>query len=167
MPGPRNAKRKKQMQIQKEKRYKSPRTSLDVAAALEHERAYRPLPSQPLRYTAYLPSTPAKTLQTPNDAQSTRDVSTGVPQTPCNQRPPNLTSPSLPKRPCIEDNGDGFRVRDVVDFIESRFASPPSLEDPLCAEFSQEEVLDMLCTVLPEETATVLLRPSVMMHFAD
>jgi hypothetical protein len=55
----------------------------------------------------------------------------------------------------IHDPGNGPRVRDVQAFLSSFFAQPPSLEDPLCAEFSQEEVLQMLCTILPEETAMV------------
>lgn len=55
----------------------------------------------------------------------------------------------------IHDPGNGPRVRDVQAFLSSFFAQPPSLEDPLCAEFSQEEVLQMLCTILPGETAMV------------
>ncbi|KAG2338947.1 hypothetical protein BDR05DRAFT_892515 [Suillus weaverae] len=58
--------------------------------------------------------------------------------------------------PIIHDPGNGPRVRDVRGFLASFFAQPPSLEDPLCAEFSQEEVLQMLCTTLSEETAMVL-----------
>lgn len=58
--------------------------------------------------------------------------------------------------PIIHDPGNGPRVRDVRGFLASFFAQPPSLEDPLCAEFSQEEVLQMLCTALSEETAIVL-----------
>jgi hypothetical protein len=57
--------------------------------------------------------------------------------------------------PIIHDPGNGPRVRDVRGFLVSFFAQPPSLEDPLCAEFSQEEVLQMLCTALSEETAIV------------
>jgi len=37
------------------------------------------------------------------------------------------------------------------------------MDDPLCAEFAKREILQMLCTVLPEETALVrplLLHPS-------
>jgi hypothetical protein len=39
--------------------------------------------------------------------------------------------------------------------LASSFAQPPAMDDPMCAEFSQDEVLQMLCTVLPEETALV------------
>ncbi|KAJ6482917.1 hypothetical protein C8R47DRAFT_577324 [Mycena vitilis] len=62
----------------------------------------------------------------------------------------------LPQKPFIHDPGNGHRVRDTRAFLSSFFAQPPALDDPLCAEFSQDEVLQMLCTVLPEETALIL-----------
>ncbi|KAJ7682884.1 hypothetical protein B0H17DRAFT_942495 [Mycena rosella] len=64
----------------------------------------------------------------------------------------------LPQKPFIHDPGNGQRVRDMRAFLTSpfNFAQPPALDDPLCAEFSQNEVLQMLCTVLPEETALIL-----------
>ena len=61
--------------------------------------------------------------------------------------------------PYIHDPGNGPRVKNTRTFLTSYFAQPPSLDEPLCAEFAQEEVLQMLCTVLPEETA--LVRPSL------
>lgn len=64
----------------------------------------------------------------------------------------------VPQTPYIHDPGNGPRVRDTRTFLTSFFAHPPSLEDPLCAEFAQEEVLQMLMTVLPEETALVNIR---------
>jgi hypothetical protein len=57
--------------------------------------------------------------------------------------------------PFIHDPGNGPRVRDAKMFMNSFFAQPPALDDPLCREFAQEEVLEMLKTVLPEETALV------------
>ncbi|KAJ6526598.1 hypothetical protein DFH09DRAFT_1187567 [Mycena vulgaris] len=64
----------------------------------------------------------------------------------------------LPQKPFIHDPGNGQRVRDMRAFLTSsfNFAQPPALHDPLCAEFAQDEVLQMLCTVLPEETALIL-----------
>ncbi|KAI0089981.1 hypothetical protein BDY19DRAFT_888713 [Irpex rosettiformis] len=59
------------------------------------------------------------------------------------------------RNPCVEDFGDGPRVRDVQAFLNSKIAAPVSFEDPLCAEFGQREVLEMLCCVLPEETAMI------------
>ncbi|KAJ2934565.1 hypothetical protein H1R20_g2542, partial [Candolleomyces eurysporus] len=63
----------------------------------------------------------------------------------------------LKKPPVIHDPGNGPRVRDVKGFLKSEFfAQMPAFDDPLCAEFAQEEVLQMLQTVLPEEVATIL-----------
>ncbi|KAF5375404.1 hypothetical protein D9615_007991 [Tricholomella constricta] len=61
-----------------------------------------------------------------------------------------------PQLPFIHDPGNGPRVRDTRAFLGSFFAQPPALSIPLCAEFAQEEVLQMLMTVLPEETALIL-----------
>ena len=48
-----------------------------------------------------------------------------------------------PKSLYIHDPGNGPRVRDTRTFLTSYFAQPPSLHDPLCAEFAQEEVLQV------------------------
>ncbi|KAI0334144.1 hypothetical protein GY45DRAFT_1243126 [Cubamyces sp. BRFM 1775] len=64
--------------------------------------------------------------------------------------------PALLQKPFIYDPGNGPRVKDPRAFLSSRFAAPPSLDDELCAEFAEEAVLQMLCTVLPEETALIL-----------
>jgi len=62
----------------------------------------------------------------------------------------------VPQTPYIYDPGNGPRVRDTRAFLTSSyFSQPPALEDPLCAEFAQDEVLQMFYTVLPEETALV------------
>jgi hypothetical protein len=45
-------------------------------------------------------------------------------------------------------------------FIDSSFSQPAWMDDPLCAEFAQREILQMLYTVLPEETALVRTFPS-------
>ncbi|EAU87554.1 hypothetical protein CC1G_12353 [Coprinopsis cinerea okayama7 len=59
--------------------------------------------------------------------------------------------------PFIHDPGNGPRVRDAKAFLASRFfAQPPAWDNPMCAEFAQEEVLQMLMTVLPDETARIL-----------
>ncbi|KAI0632829.1 hypothetical protein C8Q77DRAFT_1059026, partial [Trametes polyzona] len=62
----------------------------------------------------------------------------------------------LLKTPFIYDPGDGPRVKDPRAFLASRLAAPPSLDDAMCAEFAEEAVLQMLCSVLPEETALIL-----------
>lgn len=57
--------------------------------------------------------------------------------------------------PNIYDPGTGPRVRNAREFLTSYFAQPPSLNDLLCAEFAQEEILQMLCTILSEDMAIV------------
>ncbi|TFK37608.1 hypothetical protein BDQ12DRAFT_652665 [Crucibulum laeve] len=60
-------------------------------------------------------------------------------------------------QPYIHDPGNGPRVRDPRAFLEGKFfVQDVALDDPMCAEFAQEEVLEMLKTVLPEETALIL-----------
>lgn len=159
MPGPRNAKKKKRVESQKEHRRRASQCSLDTTTVeVGH---YRPLPSQPLRYSEAsspdsrrLESQLSNKLSTPkpDDALKNRGEDEGHEEDEGHRE---LYADCLPKPPCIENKGDGFFIRDVIEFIDSRFASAPSLEDPLCAEFAQDEVLDMLCTVLPEETAMV------------
>lgn len=63
----------------------------------------------------------------------------------------------LPQEPPIYDPGNGPRVKNINAFFASSFCSPPSFDDELCAEFAQEEMLDMLYTVLPHELALVSL----------
>ncbi|KAJ7584845.1 hypothetical protein C8J56DRAFT_789123 [Mycena floridula] len=62
----------------------------------------------------------------------------------------------LPQDPFIYDPGNGPRVRDTGAFLDSFFAQPPAVNDAVCAEFAQQEILQMLKTVLPEETAMIL-----------
>ena len=78
----------------------------------------------------------------------------------------------LLQKPYIHDPGNGPRVRDARAFLDSYFAQPPALDDPLCAEFAQEEVLQMLCTILAEETAlvspsNVTFRSSLILRYPD
>ena len=62
---------------------------------------------------------------------------------------------SLPREPPVYDPGTGPRVKSMDEFLRSSFASEPTWDDELCAEFAQEEMLEMLRTVLPEEMALV------------
>jgi hypothetical protein len=61
----------------------------------------------------------------------------------------------LLSNPIIHDPGNGPRVKNMHAFLDSSFSHPACMDDPLCAEFAQREILQMLCTVLPEETALV------------
>ncbi len=71
--------------------------------------------------------------------------------------PPDDPTFILLSNPIIINHGDGPRVQDMRAFLDSLFAQPAWTADPLCAEFAQREILQMLCTVLPEETALVRL----------
>jgi hypothetical protein len=134
MPGPRNAKKGKKVRVKKCKKS----TSVTVIQA--------PAPPKP--------SPPVHKLEPPSS-----DIDFPS-YTPPHIRPtPYVQDLHDDFIPSIHDPGNGPRVRDVRAFLSSFFAQPPSLDDPLCAEFSQEEVLQMLCTTLPDETATVSTTP--------
>jgi hypothetical protein len=59
------------------------------------------------------------------------------------------------REPPVYDPGTGPRVRSMGEFLRSSFASEPTWDDELCAEFAQEEMMEMLREILPEEMALV------------
>ena len=61
----------------------------------------------------------------------------------------------LLREPPVYDPGTGPRVKSMDEFLRSSFASEPTWDDELCAEFAQEEMLEMLRAVLAEEMALV------------
>ncbi|KAH9948079.1 hypothetical protein B0H21DRAFT_806180 [Amylocystis lapponica] len=144
MPGPRNMRKKKQ--TQKARRSHSlGRPSFDN----DQDNAHRASDS-PTGTTADISAPPPlsqpvaiHTAHGHSEKLDNSDAHTCIPE-------------ALTKTPFIHDPGNGPRVRDARAFLASSFASPPSLDDPLCAEFAQDEVLQMLCSVLPMETATIL-----------
>jgi uncharacterized protein YbaR (Trm112 family) len=129
MPGPCNSKKKKKAIAKKNKKNIS---AIQATA-----------PPEPLPLVHELESPPS-------------NIVCAVHKPPLKQPSPRVRELHEEVLPIIHDPGNGPRVRDVRGFLASFFAQPPSLEDPLCAEFSQEEVLQMLCTALSEETAIVL-----------
>jgi len=68
---------------------------------------------------------------------------------------PDVPEETLLREPPIYDPGTGPRVKSMGEFLRSSFASEPTWDDELCAEFGQEEMLEMLRAVLPEEMALV------------
>ncbi|EKM52318.1 uncharacterized protein PHACADRAFT_211590 [Phanerochaete carnosa HHB-10118-sp] len=140
---------------------------------MDYER-YRPLRSQPLRYA----SRPTKASAHPSlqiggraPRHGPRDDTYPVEPTPrsafssfsSSSRAPSPEPEfhadargPLPAAPCVEDRGNGPHVHDIHAFLSSKLCSPPSLSDALCAEFAREEVLQMLCGVLPAETALIV-----------
>ncbi|KAH8823817.1 hypothetical protein DL96DRAFT_1615551 [Flagelloscypha sp. PMI_526] len=158
MPGPSNAKKGKRrssgsgrkVSHTKPKSWSSPRTSLDIVYAVPVEVdiiTKTPPPSTPLSpEEPIIPNVNAETNT--HDSQDFHELSDADDKN-------NAPSP-FADRPIIEDPGNGPRVRDMHAFLQSYFAVPPSLDDPLCAEFAQDEILEMLLTVLPYELALVL-----------
>ena len=158
MPGPQNAKKKKRAQQKK-----------------HHARAHSSAPTQKPRPASpdlssstlvTLLSCPPITTKVADEAEAlcpsphiklsdlekTSHSFHGTPYGPLDD--PTLI---LLSNPIIVNHGDGPRVRDMRAFLNSWFAQPPCIDDPLCAEFAQREILQMLCTVLTEETALVRL----------
>ena len=165
MAGPRNQKKRKQKK--KDKKTPAASTTVDVLNVSEPEPQTVPPPSEP--YIISRESLEAHPFP-PNDYEEHVEPCPPPPvpvQDPAeepaySQYPPyppeeegSAIPPSLLKTPFIHDPGNGPRVKDARAFLSSRFAAPPSVDDPLCAEFADEALAEMLCTVLPEETALV------------
>ncbi|KAF8183765.1 hypothetical protein K438DRAFT_1920148 [Mycena galopus ATCC 62051] len=132
MPGPRNSQKKRKSTNRRSK----PRLSLESTSSESSTDSQHILTPPPIT-----------SIHTPRVVAHGNE-NAGIEEEECPQ--------GLPQKPFIHDPGNGHRVRDTRAFLSSFFAQPPALDDPLCAEFSQEEVLQMLCTVLPEETALIL-----------
>lgn len=129
MPGPRNSKRQKKLNALKEKKWKRTtgcKPEVELVATPEACGKVSPAPN-----------VEEKDLATMRCVEL--DEVEGV----------------LPRQPPIYDGGTGPRVRSMGEFLRSNFASEPTWNDELCAEFAQEEMLEMLRTVLPEEMALV------------
>jgi len=47
-------------------------------------------------------------------------------------------------------------VRDLPAFLNSGFADPPALDEPMCRVFAAPDVYTLLCQLLPENTAMML-----------
>jgi hypothetical protein len=164
MPGPHNAKKNKRGR-KKKKNHTNSRTDTTTSSPSAHTThdTVPDLPSSPTLTPATLGVHEAEGICT--------DHREGIPRKGNNALPPP-SSPYGPKddptlillsNPIIHDPGNGPRVKNMRAFLNSSFSQPAFMDDPLCAEFAQREILQMLCTVLPEETALVsplLLHPS-------
>jgi hypothetical protein len=145
MPGPRNPKKKRGFHSKKEKNKHHDPPSFSETYDIDPAQCLGGIGSRHSQAIELLPP-PSCPLATSHPTQYA-------------PKPPSPASPSSPRDVTpyiyIHDPGNGPRVRDTRAFLSSYFAQPPSLDEPLCAEFAQEEVLQMLMTVLPEETALV------------
>ena len=164
MPGPQNARKKKRSQQKKKHHAKTHSHSESVVVQISRCTLSDPS-SPPPTLVTLLPSPP------PTDAHKTKWLCPNLHRGTSRRSEPKSSSP-LPRtpygpqddptlillsNPIIHDPGNGPRVRNMRAFLKSSFAHPVWTADPLCAEFAQREILQMLRTVLPEETA--LVRP--------
>jgi len=137
MPGPRNPKRQKKLDALKERKRKgSPVCKVEVVpvATPEVDGDVRPADS------------------VPHVEEKDAAIATNVEQ---EIELDEVGGETLLREPPIYDPGTGPRVKSMDEFLRSSFASEPTWEDELCAEFGQEEMLEMLRTVLPDEMALV------------
>lgn len=172
MPGPHNAKKNKRGR-KKKKNHTNSRahttTSTSVAAHTTHD-TVPDVPSSP----TLAPATPgvheaegiypAHREDVPRKGNVALSSSPSLPYGPKDD--PTLI---LLSNPIIHDPGNGPRIKNMRAFINSSFSQPACMDDPLCAEFAQREILQMLYTILPEETALVrplLLHPSGCANYA-
>ncbi|KIL65687.1 hypothetical protein M378DRAFT_161661 [Amanita muscaria Koide BX008] len=141
MPGPSNKKKPKSRRKDTKNGNKS--TSVQT-------RGPSPTPSE----------SPSQQLYTPPPIQaqiSEQSVYLPPYEKKADKRQPADDGILTPPRPFIYDPGTGPRVRDPRAFLSSAyFAEKPAMHVPLCAEFAQPEILEMLRTILPEETALIL-----------
>ena len=173
MPGPCNKKKKRRIAHKTQKTTKhppEPGTKLD-AETYDPKRNPSPscswTPSQHLLTPPPIPSCPVDQPKDWEDLYSLDDAD-----------PNCLNDDFFLPAPYIYDPGNGPRVRDAHAFISSKyFAQEPAMhvrhlqpvgqtpanpfQIPLCAEFAQPEILEMLRTILPEETALACPHPTV------
>ena len=131
MPGPRNSKRQKKKKKEK-KRKGSPTCKIEVEPVATSEVDGDVTPVAPARHAEEITADVEQRVETLDEME-------GV----------------LLREPPIYNGGTGPRVKSMDSFLRSGFASEPTWDDELCAEFAQEEMLEMLRTVLPEEMALV------------
>lgn len=148
MPGPSNSRKNKGKF--RGKGSKRPSGNLARPAPVDQPPAVHKHPSP--SSTPSLPSSPS--LRTPSPLD--KEIVNSFEGFSLEAHIPQKVEQVMFQPPFIHDPGNGPRVRDARIFMSSFFAKPAALDDPLCAEFAQEEVLQMLCTVLPEETALIL-----------
>jgi hypothetical protein len=135
MPGPRNIKKKRKSGTKREKNARGKESSsLD-----NHQPSADLKPLSP----SLSPLPPRLPLQPYNARQFSE----------CLELVERKTAPLdeiLLKTPYIHDPGNGPRVRDTRTFLASYFAQPPTLEDPMCAEFAQEVIDAFLIRIMSD-----------------
>jgi hypothetical protein len=136
MPGPRNSKRQKKLKVLKEKKRKT------SPAGCKEEAKPIVIPE--------VCGNARRVDPAPKVEEKDSAVTAGVEH---RVELDELEEALLVREPPIYDAGTGPRVRSMGEFLRSSFASEPTWDDELCAEFAQEEMMEMLRMVLPEEMA--------------
>jgi hypothetical protein len=153
MPGPTSTKRQQKMQ-KKKQRVKmacseSSSTTLLALANLPNSRVFDPPPAR----IEDFPPPSAHADESVITALSIDEFPTPPP--PLRHRVIEPIEPPALSMAFLHDPGNGPRVRNVREFLKSRFAAPASVEHEYCGTFVNDEVLDALRAVLPEEMALV------------
>ena len=153
MPGPTSTKRQQKMQRKKERvkkaRSQSASTTLLALANLPELSAYDPPPAR-IEDFPEPPSHPGEFVIT---ASSIDEFP--IPPPPLRHRAVEPIEPPALSMAFLHDPGNGPRVRNVREFLKSRFAAPANLEHEYCGAFANNEVLEALRAALPEEMALV------------
>ena len=167
MPGPHNPKKKKRAHQKKKQHANSkthaniPPVSVQPTYTKVSDIASSPTPvSLPISAKTDLHGTDNKFSDSREHIPWPAHETPSRPPSPLEYGPPDDPTLILLSNPIIHDPGNGPRVRNMHAFLDSSFSQPAWTDDPLCAEFAQREILQMLYTVLPEETALVRTFPS-------
>jgi len=159
MPGPTSTKRQQKMQKKKERvkkaRSESTSTTLLALANLPESSAFDPPPAR----IEDFPSSPTYPDEFVITASSIDEFP--IPPPPLRHRAIEPIEPPSLSMAFLHDPGNGPRVRDVREFLKSRFAAPQSVEHEYCGAFANDKVLEALRAVLPEEMALVSVSPVV------
>jgi hypothetical protein len=163
MPGPHNQKKKKRAQ-QKKKQHADSKAHTNAPSPVTVTvqptcLTFSDLESSPTLISVLISGTPdehgAENLWSSPVSPPLRHDTPSPPVSPRAYGPADDPILTLLSNPIIHDPGNGPHVRNMRAFLDSSFSQPAWMDDPLCAEFAQREILQMLCTVLPEETALV------------
>jgi hypothetical protein len=158
MPGPTSTKRQQKMQKKKERTKQTRNQSVSITTTTTTLLALANLPES--EWSAFDPP-PARIEDFPLPPVHSDEfviTASSIDEFPI---PPPLHRVIAPVEPptlsmaFLHNPGNGPRVRNMREFLHSRFAAPASLEHEYCGVFATDEVLEALRAVLPEEMALV------------
>ncbi len=168
MPGPTSTKRQQKIQKKKERVKKtrselvptSTSTALLALANLQQSSVFDPPPARVEDFAsppAY--HHPDDEFPPPSPSPSPSPSLSPSPPQPLRHRVIEPIEPPTLSMSFLHDPGNGPRVRNVREFLKSRFAAPASVEHEYCGLFMNDKVLEALRAVLPDEMAMVRVPP--------